>query len=64
MQIIHGLQMDYGRNLKTFSVRGDWEYDADFTWSTCLGVALSIAGALTAAYNRGFAMRGLADRGY
>jgi hypothetical protein len=31
-----------------------YDESAEWTWPTCLGVALSMAGALTAAYNSGW----------
>lgn len=36
-----------------FVVHGDWLGNATWCWATCLGVAMSMAGALSLAYNMG-----------
>jgi hypothetical protein len=43
-----------GTGYVAFYVYGD-DQSAEWTWPMCLGVALSIAGALTSAYKEGFA---------
>ena len=54
-QLIPGFVWRWGvfQDHQAFVVKSDGHDDSEWDWRTCLGVALSIAGALTSAYNNG-----------